>query len=222
MELAHPDLAGARRVPHPFAYTILIVPFGATAGFATVALAFLATRVGLSVDDGATLVAASIFPNVWKFFWSPVGDKTLTRKRWYLLSCALSALGMFAMATLPLGPTTMNAMAAIVLVTSLAATFLGFAVEGMIAAITPAPDRGRVSGWYQAGNLGGAGVGGGLGLLLLNALPAPWMAGAILATLTLACAIPLVVVPEIPRAPSDGSFVAAMTDMGRDVWRSIT
>jgi MFS family permease len=212
----------AARPPHPLVYTILIVPFGATAGFVGVALAFLATRVGLEVTDGAALVAWSNFPNVWKFFWSPVGDKTLTRKRWYLLSCALCAVGMFAMATLPLGPSTMSTMTIIVVVTSVAATFLGFAVEGLIAALTPAPERGNVSGWYQAGNLGGNGIGGGLGLYLLNELPAPWMAGSILAVLTLACAIPLAFVDEVPHATEQGSIAGAVIEIGRDVWRTIT
>ncbi len=222
MPSAHADEAGTRKPPHPLAYTILIVPFGATSGFATVTLAFLATRVGLEVEDGAALVAVSLFPNVWKFLWSPIGDMTLSRTRWYLISCVLCALGMFAMATLPLGPSTLGAMTAIVLVTSIAATFLGFAVEGMIAAATPAAERGTVSGWYQAGNLGGSGVGGGLGLVLLNTLPAPWMAGTILGVLTLACALPLLVVPNVPRTPSTGSVLAATRDVARDVWRAVT
>jgi MFS family permease len=221
MSIAHTDIA-ARRAPHPFVYTILIVPFGATAGFVGVTLAFLATHVGLEVTDGAALVAWSNFPNVWKFFWSPVGDKTLTRKRWYLLSCVLCAIGTFAMATLPLSASTMSAMTVIVVVTSVAATFLGFAVEGLIAALTPANERGNVSGWYQAGNLGGNGIGGGLGLLLLNALPAPWMAGTILGALTLACAIPLAFVDEVPHAHEEGSVSGAMIAIGRDVWRMIT
>ena len=70
------------------------------------------------------------------------------------------AVGMFAMAAVPLGPSTLGLMSLIVLATSVAATFLGFAVEAMIAHLTPAADRGRVSGWFQAGNLGGVGLGG--------------------------------------------------------------
>lgn len=211
-----------RAPPHPLTYTVLVVPFGATAGFASVALAFLATHVGLSVGDGATLVAASIFPNVWKFFWSPIGDKTLTRKRWYALSCVLCALGMFAMAVVPLTESSLAWMVAIVLVTSFAATFLGFAVEGMIATLTPADRRGDVSGWYQAGNLGGYGLGGGLGLVLLDELPAPWMGATILAVLTLACCLALRFVPEVPATPSEGTILASMRDIARDVWRSLT
>jgi hypothetical protein len=87
------------------------------------------------------------------------------------------------MATLPLGPSTILPMSGIILVTSVAATFQGFAVEGLVAYLTPPRERGRVSGWFQAGNLGGLGVGGGLGLWLLNTLSAPWMTGTILAEL---------------------------------------
>src|SRR4051812_46556348 len=152
-------VAVGRRPPHPFVYTVLIVPFGATSGFVSVALAYLATKVGLTVQQGATLIAVSLFPNVWKFFWAPVSDRTLTRKRWYLIACLACALGMAGMATVPLNPRTLPLVSGIIFLTSLAATFLGFAVEGLVAHITPPDDRGRVSGWFQAGNLGGAGIG---------------------------------------------------------------
>lgn len=38
------------RPVHPFAYTILIIPFGAVGGYVSVALAYLATLRGLSVQ----------------------------------------------------------------------------------------------------------------------------------------------------------------------------
>ena len=49
--------AATRHPPHPFLYTVLIAPFGATFGFVSVALAFLATRKGLTVAQGAELIA---------------------------------------------------------------------------------------------------------------------------------------------------------------------
>jgi MFS family permease len=212
-------LDDGRRPPHPFVYTLLIVPFGATSGFVSVALGFIGNRVGLSVTQVATLVAVSLFPNMWKFFWAPVADRTLTRKRWYLISAVACALGMAAMATVPLGPSTLLLMNGIIFITSLAATFLGFAVEALVAHITPPSDRGRVSGWFQAGNLGGSGIGGGLGLTLLEKLPAPWQTGLILAVLMGLCAIPLRFVPDVPADGAKGTLWAAIKDVAIDMWK---
>jgi MFS family permease len=207
--------------PHPFVYTLLILPFGATTGFVTVALAYLATKVGLTVEQGATLIAVSLFPNVWKFFWAPIGDRTLTRKRWYVISCIACAIGMAAMATLPLGPKTMMWMNVIIFVTSVAATFNGFAVEGLVAHITPPHDRGRVSGWFQAGNLGGSGIGGGLGLWLLTKLPAPWEAGLVLGVTMLLCCVPLRFVRDVPADAGAGSMWVAVKHVGLDMWQVV-
>ena len=214
------DPETARRPPHPIVYTVLIVPFGATGGFVSVALTFLATKSGLSVAQGATLIAAMMFPNVWKFFWAPIADTTLTRKRWYAIANVGCALGMLAMATLPLGPDSLDAMWGVILLSSFAATFVGFAVEALMAHLTPQHDRGRVGGWFQAGNLGGAGIGGGIGLWLLTHAPATWQAGVVLAALTLACSIPLAFLPDVKAEPSSGVADALKNVVG-DLWSVI-
>ncbi len=208
-----------RRRAHPVVFTILILPFGATIGFVSVALAFLATRHGLTVQQGAELIAAGLFPNVWKFFWAPIADTTLSRKRWYGLSCVLCAAGMFAMAAVPLGPGTFLLTQAVIMITAVAATFLGFAVEAMVAHLTPPADRGRVSGWLQAGNLGGTGLGGGLGLWLLNALPAAWQTGLVLAGATLACAAVLPLLPDVPAESRGTTMARAIRNVAVDLWQ---
>ncbi|MBI1949505.1 MAG: MFS transporter [Deltaproteobacteria bacterium] len=212
-------LDDGRRPPHPFWYTLLIVPFGASNGFVTVALAFLATKHGLTVEQGATLVAASMFPNVWKFFWAPVGDKTLTRKRWYLVSTGLVAATLFALSVIPLGPSTLGVLWAVILLSSVAATFVGFSVESIVAHTTPPSHRGSVSGWFQAGNLGGSGIGGGIGLWLLNNTPSPWTAGGIMAALMCACALALRFVPEVPAERSAGGVLHAVKHVSVDLWQ---
>ena len=204
---------------HPFVYTILIIPFGAGTGFVTVALAFMATKHGLSVQQGAGLVALSLLPQVWKFFWAPVADTTLTRRRWYLIASSVVALGLLALATVPLGPSTLLLMQAIVLATSFACTFVGFSVEAFIAHLTPESDRGRTSGWFQAGNLGGSGLGGGLGLWLLNTLPAGWQAGLILAGAMLACNLALFFVPDVVAESRGTSLTGAVRHLGADLWQ---
>ena len=210
-----------RRSPHPFVYTILVLPFGASAGYAQVTLAYLATKSGLSVQQGAVLVAASLFPQIWKFFWSPVADFTLSRRRWYLISCVMCAAGMFGTAAVPLSPGTFLLVESLVLASSFASTFLGFALEGLIAHLTAPADRGRVSGWYQAGNMAGTGVGGGLGLWLMSHLNHGWESGLIFATLTLGCAAVLPWVPDVPAESRGVSVGRAVGNVGADFWRMI-
>jgi MFS family permease len=215
-----PRVTEPRRAPHPFVYTILVLPFGAGTGYAGVTLANLATKSGLTVQEGAVLVAASLFPQMWKFFWAPVADLTFSRRRWYLISCALCAAGMFGTAALHLEPRTFRLMEVLILASSVASTFLGFALEGMIAHLTAPSDRGRVSGWYQAGNMAGNGIGGGLGLWLMSRLHG-WESGLILGALTLGCAAVLPWIPDVPSESRGLSVGKAVGNVAVDFWRMI-
>ncbi len=187
------------RVRHPIIWTLLYLPFGALSGFVTVALTFLATRHGLSITEGALLGGAQLISQWLKWTWAPVVDLTSTPKRWYVGATAGTALGVFVMSIMPLGPKTLPALLAVVAVTSLVNSLVGMAIEAMLAADTPKGEEGSVSAWFQAGNLGGSGLGGGIGLLLLTRMPEPWMAGAIMATLFMACNFALWGVPDAPR-----------------------
>src|SRR5207302_6847395 len=78
---------------------------------------------------------------------------------------------------------------------------------------------GRVSGWFQAGNLGGSGIGGGIGLKLLTSLHAPWQAGLILAILMLLCAVPLIFVPDVAAEGGAGTLWEAIKHVALDMWQ---
>lgn len=204
------DVAPAGRLPHPVAYSILIIPFGAMSGYVSVAMAFLCTRFGLSVQDGALLIAAGMFPHVWKFFWAPLADTTLSRKKWYVLSVVLCALGICAMSAVPMSKGNLRLLEVVIFVANLASTFLGMSVEGLMAHATPPEQRGRVGGWFQAGNLGGNGLGGGAGLWMATHLPYPWLSGVVLGACFLAGAWALVLVPEARAEGRTRSVPAAM------------
>ena len=206
------------RAPHPFHYTLLIVPFGAVGGFVGVGLGYLATTRGLTVEDGATLIAVGMLPHTRKFLWGPVADTTLSRRAWYLLSVALCAVGVLAMSVVPLEKQNLHLLQAVIFVTNLASTTLGMAVEGIMAHLTPEDRRGQAGGWFQAGNLGGNGIGGGAGLWLLTHLAAPWMAGAVMAAVFAVCALPLALLPHVGRDAREGGVGAAMGGVLLDLW----
>ena len=180
------------RPPHPVIYTILYFPFGALGGFIGVALTFLGTRHGLSITDSAFLGAASMMMNWLKWIWAPLVDTTLTPKRWYGISTIGSAVGIAAMAAIPLSQETLPMLLGVIIVTSLINTMVGMSIESMMAQVTPPDQIGRVSAWFQAGS-----VGGGIGLLLLERLPAPWMTGVLFGVLFMLCCLALRALPDL-------------------------
>ena len=214
------------RTPPPIAFAILIIPFGAMSGYVTVAMAFLCTRFHLSVEDGALLIASGMFPHVWKFLWAPIVDTTLSRKRWYLISVLGCALGITAMSAVHMSPENRNMLLVVIFTANLASTFLGMSVEGLMAHATTPERRGRVGGWFQAGNLGGSGLGGGAGLWMATNLPnketpATWIAGAVLGACFLLGSLALLKVPDAKAESRDTSLPRAMVGVAGELWTMI-
>jgi predicted MFS family arabinose efflux permease len=103
-------------------------------------------------------------------------------------------------------------------VASVATTFLAMSVESLMAYGAPPAEKGRAGGWFQAGNLGGTGLGGGAGLWMAQHLPQPWMGAAVLAAACLACAAALLFLPEPPRARRGDTIGEAVGNVLRDLW----
>lgn len=204
---------------HPAVFMALIAPFGVTSGYLSVAIVYLLTQAGVAVDQVAALVAVTFLPQTWKFLWAPVVDTTLTRKRWYLLASVVTAAGILAMGLLPATAASLPALYVAAFLANVATTFLAMATESLMVLDTPAKAKGRASGWFQAGNLGGAGVGGGAGLWLAQALPAPWMAGAALAVACLACALVLRLLREPVVEARTGSAMQVLRHVLVDLWQ---
>jgi len=213
-DLSH---APARKLPHPWVWAVLYFPLGLAIGFPSVALGYLGARSGLGVSAIAGIVGMTFLANGWKFLWAPIGDYTLSRKSWYLIAVSLVALGLFAMTGIPISPRTAPLLSALTLLSSVAATFIAFATEGLMAHNTTAGMRGRAAGWFQSGNQFGQTAGGGIGLWLVQHAPAPWVAGLALAVIVFGCALPLIGLEEPPRALADASVRSRM----RDAWREL-
>lgn len=201
---------------HPALFGILYFPYGLMVGVPAVMLGWLATRAGLPVSAAATIVGIAFAPAAFKFLWAPVGDLTLSRKRWYLLANACCAIAFFAMCVIPMSEKTLPLLTAIVLAGALSATFIAFACQGLLLHNCDPALLGRAAGFYQTGNMVGQTLGGGLALWLVRHLPALWMAGAILSVLVLACNLPLLVLRE-PARVGEGR----LGDRVREVWREL-
>jgi len=187
-------------------------------GYLTVAVAYLLVHAGVSVGQTAALVALSYVPHTWKFLWAPIADTTLTRKRWYVIAAIVSAGGLAAIGAIPATPAGLALLSVVVVTANVGVTFLGMSVESLMAYCTPPEFKGRAGGWFQAGNLGGVGIGGGAGLWLAQNLPAPWMAGAIVGACCLLCALALFFVAEPVAVHRFDGIGRSLVEVGKDLW----
>ena len=209
------------RRTHPSVFLFLIVPFGAMGGYLSVAIGYQLTQAGVSVEEVAALIAASYIPQTWKFLWAPVADTTLSRKTWYALAGLVSALGIFVTGAVPADAASLPLLYAAVLISNVASTFLAMATESLMVYNTPPELQGRAGGWFQAGNLGGNGLGGGAGLWLAQTLPDPWMAAAVIAVVCALCCAALWFVPEPPPLARTGHYGRMLVAVLKDLWQVV-
>ena len=202
----------------PAVYLVLMLPFGVMGGYLTVAVAYQLSHAGLSVEAIAALIAASYIPHTWKFLWAPIADTTLKRKTWYLLGAVVSAVGIWATGAVPAEARFVPLLYAVVIVSNLAVTFLAMSVESLMVYGTPPGQQGRAAGWFQAGNLGGYGLGGGAGLWMAERLPEPWIAGTVLAVASALCCVALLFVSEPPSMLRTGSQRQRLGAVLKDLW----
>lgn len=166
------------------------------------------------------LVALNLLPHTWKVLWAPVADITFSRKRWYLGSNLVSSVTLLGIGLVPIHDDWLGLLQILVFLNSLSMTFLGMAVEGLMAHTTPLEMRGRAAGWFQGGNLGGSGLGGGIALILAKSV-SPVLAGVVLAAILLAVTLGLRKVPEVPRESAPGGVLGAMKAVGVDLWKTL-
>ena len=210
--------AGTHTPVHPSVFTLLLLPFGIMSGYVTVTLAYLYSKGGIPLDKVAALVAIIFLPHIFKFIWAPLVDSTLSLKKWYLIANVASALGILATGILPVRESSLPLLTVIVIFANFMVTFLGMSTQGLMAYDVPEELKGRASGYWNAGNLGGAGLGGGAGLWLAQRLPEEWMVAAILALTCLFCSIGLLFLKEPKSTIRDLSMTKTYRNLFKDVW----
>jgi MFS family permease len=150
----------------PITFFFLVLPYGISSGFVSITLPFILTRSGFSVAISASIVAIGVSANLWRFLWGPVADLTLTARRWYLIGLATAAGTLLLLGLMPLRQNEVGILMAMVFVSQVASTLIVLPVGGLMAHTVGEDAKGRAAGWYQAGNLGGTGIGGGAGVWL--------------------------------------------------------
>jgi PAT family beta-lactamase induction signal transducer AmpG len=206
---------------HPSVFMFLILPFGVLTGYVSVTVGFLLTEAGIPLVQVAPIVSMTLLPNIFKFIWAPLIDTTLTVKKWHFMANIVTALGILFTSVLPLKSEYLALMTLIVLITSIVNTLVAMSTESLIAHDVPDNLKGRAGGWLQAGNLGGTGLGGGVGLWLAERLPEPWMTGAIIGIVCLFCSLGLLFLSEPASSIREKSYFKTIGNLNRDIWKLI-
>ena len=217
-----PDLTASpaprATIRRPAIFLPLFAPFGISSGYVSVTLAFLLGRAGLSTLEITTIIAGTLWVQTWKVLWAPIIDTVGNPKLWYGLGAAGIGATILFMSVLPATAHGVPAITVLALVSSAASTLTGMSSEIFLAQCVPPEMQGRASGWAQAGNMGGGGVGGGLGLLLAEHVSQPWVSGAVLAAICLLCWGCVRFVPPARKTRSASRYVDALKGVVRDVW----
>jgi MFS family permease len=93
------------------------------------------------------------------------------------------------------------------------------AADSLMAHDTAPERRGAAGGWSQAGNLGGAGIGGAAGLWVANHLHSVPIAGIVVTAGTAACALALLFAPKAQPISSHANYLATLRLVVADCWR---
>ena len=204
-----------RESTHPVVFFFLVLPYGISSGFVSITLPFILTRVGFSVALAASIVAIGVSANLWRFLWGPVADLTLTARRWYLLGLGTSAATLLLLAFVSLHQNAVAILMAVVFVSQVAGTLIVLPVGGLMAHTVAEGAKGRAAGWYQAGNLGGNGIGGGVGVWLASHFSKE-IAGGGLAIAMLASAAAIYFVSDV-RVVANETLGERMRILWRDI-----
>jgi MFS family permease len=212
----------ARRGPHPAVFFLLILPYGVSYGYVGVALVALAGQPALHItpEQIGRLVSSVYYVHGIKFLWAPLIDATLDRKRWYLISLALVVAGTVATTAVPLSVEALPLITAVAVPCQVGLTVMGMACEGLVGLSVADEDKGRASGWYQAGMLVGSGVGGGAALWLAQRVSHGYVVGVTLGLVMLLSATGLLGIASAD--PPRGALRAAFKALARDFWGILT
>ena len=196
----------------PWLFGILSLPYGGFNAILTILIPFLLRKRGFAVNEIAGVVAVSNFPSVWYFLWSPVVDLGLLRRTWIMAAASTTALCCF-IAVLWTAP-SLPALTALLTAGSVVAMLLSSACGAVLTTLNPAV-RGRSSGWYQAGNLGGGALGAGATIWLAGFL-SPLALASAAAFLVAAPSLAALRIYEEPLPPARA--LALFRALGHDVW----
>jgi MFS family permease len=214
--------------PHPALFGLLILPFGMITGYCGVTLPRLFELEGQTTTAIAAFQAVAMQPHSFKFMIEPTLDARWAKRSWFIWAIAITAimlpLAVFVRAWhtgMTLGGKQIgyiSLLAGILFVANAAVATSSGAMHALMAITLPTEKKGSAAGWAMAGNLGGYGVGGAIGLFVTQKMPTA-LAAVVLTALVLLASAPALFVKE-PTPPMH-PIGTAIKNLLRDAWATM-
>lgn len=146
------------RLPPAWLIGMEALPFGLVIGFSITALPFLLSRTGVPTGRIAAVSALVLSANSWGSLLNPILDVALSRRAYFWLSAAASAIAMEAALWL-LSAGHLDSATVLLVLAVLAIVLNSGAVQGWTAEFVPEAIRGAVGGWFNVAYLGAGALG---------------------------------------------------------------
>ena len=199
----------------PLYILFLVLPAGINFGFATVTMPYILTHSGFSVAHTAGIVALGASASLWRFAVGPVTDLTLSLRKWFLIAVVISVVSIILLSVTPFTVKGVFLLTVIYFISQLGANLVLLPVGGFMANCIELDKKGRASGWYQAGNLGGVGLGGGAGLWLATHFTV-LTAGFVLSAVSMLSALIVFQLHDVNHEKNK-RLLTELTAMGKDI-----
>jgi PAT family beta-lactamase induction signal transducer AmpG len=203
----------------PFYIFFLMLPTGISNGFISVVLPFLLTRNGFPVSVTAGIVALGLSANLWRFLWGPVVDMSLSLHKWFWIGLLSSTALLLLLCFTPFTVKGTVLLSVIVFLSQVAATFILLPINGFMARRIEESQKGKASGWYQAGSLAGTGFSGGAGLWMATHFGVA-ISGIVLCTVSLLVSLVILLIQDIHH-DGEKKILDAITGIGKDIFAMI-
>ena len=149
-------------------FALLYFSEGAPIGYIWWAMPTRLRASGMPVDQVAALTALLTLPWALKFLWAPAVDAFRGRRFGYRMWITVAQLAM-GITLLPLAALPAESIIGFVkwllIAHAFAATTQDVAIDALAISTVPHDERGKLTGWMQAGMLLGRGIFGGLALV---------------------------------------------------------
>lgn len=203
----------------PYYIFFLILPTGISNGFVSVVLPFLLTKNGFPVSVTAGIVALGLSANLWRFLWGPIVDMSLSLRKWFWIGLLSSTALLLLLCFTPFTVKGTVLLSIIVFLSQVAATFILLPINGIMANRIEENQKGKASGWYQAGSLAGTGLSGGAGLWMATHFSVA-VSGIVLCTASLLMGLVVLLIQDIHHE-SGKKILDEVKGMGKDIFAMI-